>query len=251
MKHVVIERDGRVAVVRLDRPPANAVDLDFAQQLEAAFEALLRDDNLGAVVLTGSGSFFSAGLDLKLVPTYGAEQQRSMVATINRVLAKLYGCAIPVVAAVNGHAIAGGLVLMLACDYRVGTNTACKLGVTEARAGIPFPAVAMAILRAELAPAVARVLTLRSDNVGPETALARGVLDELQAPERVLPAAVEIARDMAGIPRRAYATIKRQLRAETIAVIEQIVAAGSDPLLDSWLSAETSGAAAALLRREP
>ena len=248
MSTIEVERDGAVAVFRLNRPPANAIDLVFARELEAAFCALLDAGEARAIVFTGTGTCFSAGLDLKVVPTYGADEQRAMVTTINRMIARVYACPIPVVAAVNGHAIAGGLILALACDYRVGTSAACRLGVTEARAGIPFPAAAMAVLRAEVAPNVARVMTLRARNVGPEAALAGGVLDELAPPERVLPVAMDVARDLAGIPGGAYACIKRQLRAATIAFIEETVARGSDPLLESWLTAATAGASAALLR---
>ena len=249
MEHVHIEHDGRVAVFRLNRPPANAIDLEFAVEIEAAFTRLM-DSDAGAVVMTGSGGFFSAGLDLKHVPYYGRDEQRAMVTTINRMIARLYACPRPVVGAINGHAIAGGLIVALACDYRVGSAAPCKLGVTEARAGIPFPAAAMAVLQAELAPNVARILTLRANNVSPETALAYGLVDELQPSARVVPAAIEVARDLAGIPPDAYARIKRQLRGATIARIDDIIANGSDPLLESWLTAEAPAASAALLRRD-
>jgi enoyl-CoA hydratase len=249
MGHVAIERDGSVAVFRFNRPPANAFDLEFAGEIGAAFTTLVASAGIGAVVVTGTGNCFSAGLDLKRVPTYGAEQQRAMVMTINRILAALYACPLPVVGAINGHAIAGGLVFALACDYRVGTSAPCKLGLTEGRAGIPFPAVAMAVVQAETAPAVARMLTLRANNMGPEAALACALLDELQSPERVVPTAIDVARDLASIPRDAYATIKRQLRAKAIAFIESTVAQGTDPALESWLTSDASAASAALLRR--
>jgi enoyl-CoA hydratase len=247
MEQVVIERDGVVAVVRLNRPPANAIDLAFAEALEGAFGAIGSSD-ARALVVTGTGGAFSAGLDLKLVPRYGPAEQRAMLAVANRMLARLYAWPVPVVAAVNGHAIAAGLIVALACDYRVATAAPCKLGLTEARAGIPFPAAAMAILRAEVGPGVARVLTLRAENVGPEQALASGLVDELQPPDRVVPAALAVARDLATIPAAAYATIKRQLRAGTIAFVEE-AARGTDPALDSWLVAGAADASAALLRR--
>lgn len=248
MGHIAIERDGAVAVFRFNRLPANAIDLDFAGEIEAGFASLLAEADLGAVVITGTGTCFSAGLDLKRVPLYGPEQQRAMITTINRMLSRLYAAPLPVVGAINGHAIAGGLVVALACDYRVGTRATCQLGVTEARAGIPFPAAAMTVLRAELAPHVARVLTLRANNIDPHTALAWGLVDELQPGARVLPVAVQIARDLAGIPRDAYARIKRQLRAAAITAIDDVLACGSDPMLEAWLSADAPAASAALLR---
>ena len=247
--HVEIERQGNVAVYRLARPPANAIDLEFAGELESAFTGLTSDAAPGALVITGAGPCFCAGLDLKRVPHYGPEEQRAMVAVVNRMVTALYACPVPLVAAVNGHAIAGGLILVLACDYRVGTSAACQLGVTEARAGIPFPAAAMTVLKAELSPAAARVLTLRARTVDPPTALAQGILDELQPPERVLTAALAVANELAAIPSDAYARIKHRLRARPLADMRATLARGSDPMLATWLSADAASASAALLRR--
>ncbi len=248
MEQVVIEYDGAVAVFRLNRPPVNAVDLEFARALDAAFGPLVDAGEAGAIVVTGTGECFSAGLDLKLVPRYSSEEQRAMITTLNRTIAKLYACPLPLVGAINGHAIAGGLILALACDYRIGTTAPAKFGLTEVRAGIPFPAAAMAVLQAEVAPNVARILTLRGNNVGSETALAYGLLDELQPPERVLPTAIAVARDLANMPRQAYARIKCQLRATPITSIEETVARGSDPMLNAWLAADAGQASADLLR---
>lgn len=249
MNHIAIERDGAVATFWLNRPPANAIDLNFAAELEAAFAPLSSAADVGAIVMTGTGSCFCAGLDLKLVPQYSVEQQRAMVSIVNRTIARLYACTVPVVGAINGHAIAGGLILALACDYRVGTTGACKLGLTEARAGIPFPAAAMTVLQAEVAPNVARVMTLQAENMGADAALSRGLLDELQPPARVLSRAIEVAQDLASIPRDAYARIKHQLRARPMAAIDETLARATDPSLESWLTSEASGASAALLRR--
>lgn len=106
----------------------------------------------------------------------------------------------------------------------------------------------MTVLKAELAPHVARVLTLRAHNVDAPTALAYGLLDELQPSARVLSAAIDVARDFAAIPRDAYTRIKRQVRAAAIAEIDDMLARGSDPLLEAWFSAEAPAASAAPLR---
>jgi enoyl-CoA hydratase len=225
----------------------NALELGIATEAEERLREVEESD-AGALVLTGSGECFSAGLDLKVVPRYSHEQQRAMIAAANRLLTRLYGYPRPVVAAVNRHAIAGGFVLALACDYRVGPEAGCKLGLTEARAGIPFPAAAMAILTAELAPAPARILTLYARNVDPSTARAYGALDETVPAARIRERATAVARDMAAIPRDTFARIKRQLRGDVMARLEDIVTGGTDPLLQSWLGAEAAGAAAAVLR---
>lgn len=245
---VDVEYQERIAILRLNRPPVNAVNVDLLRATDVALREVAGRDDLAALIVTGAGKAFCAGLDLKDVPSYAPAGQREMVLGINRMVATLYALPIPTIAAVTGHAIAGGLVIVLACDYRIGTSAPCQIGLTEARAGIPFPEGAMAIVKAELGPAVARRRTLVATNTSSQEALAEGILDELQAPERVLPRALEVARDLATIPRVAYGQIKRQLRAETLARIEPGVAAGTDPLLDTWVSADTERASASLLR---
>lgn len=250
MASVYREAAGEIAVLRFDRPPANAIELDSGQELENALTEIETDEDVGAVVITGTGDFFSAGLDLKVVPAYTVEQQRAMVTAINRLLGRLYGHPLPIVAAMNGHAIAGGLVMALACDYRVGRIEPCKIGLTEARVGIPYPAVAMSVVRAELSPAVARRLVLVARNYGPREALSEGVVDELRPADQVRPRAIEVARELAAMPRAAYARVKHQLRLEALARVEEIISSGNDPMLQSWLTPETGSAAASVLKQQ-
>ena len=243
---VAREQHGTIAVLRIDRPPVNAFDLDVGRAFETVLDDVARSDS-AALVLTGTGACFSAGLNLKVVPTYGPAEQRTMVETANRMLGRLYALPLPTVAAVNGHAIAAGLVLVLTCDYRVGAAGAGRYGLTEARAGIPFPGAAMAIVRAELAPAAARTSTLVARNVDAERAAALGILDELVTSDEVLPRALTVAADLASMPREGYARIKHQLRAPTIAAIDALVR-GADPMLASWLDPHAPAASRAVLR---
>jgi enoyl-CoA hydratase len=241
-EHVHVEdRDG-IALVRIDRPPANALDLGLLEEAHAVLARLAADEP-GAVVLVGREGFFSAGVDLKVAPTLDAEGQRAMVAGINRLFAGWYGFPRPVVCAVTGHAIAGGLILALCGDHRVG-STEGRLGLTELRVGIPYPAVAMAVVRAELTPAVARRLVLRAELVDPPRAQEWGLVDELAAPGDVLPRALAVAGELAALPGRAYAAIKAQLRAGVL----DAAMAGDGGRAADWLDAETAGAAAAVLR---
>jgi enoyl-CoA hydratase len=246
-QHLSVEGRGEVLLVRIVRPPANAIDLRMLEEGHAALEQL-RADPPGAVVLTGSDGFFSAGVDLKIAPKLDREQQGQMVAGINRVFAGWYGFPRPVVCAVNGHAIAGGLILALCTDYRVGA-TEGMFGLTELRAGFPYPAVAKAVAKAELGPAAARVLMLRAELVDPREALAFGLVDELVEPGGVLGRALEVAEQLAGLPSSTYEQVKRQLRGETIELADRIVAEGSDPFEQGWAGPETAEAAAAILAR--
>lgn len=247
-EHVSIERHDGIVILRIDRPPANAIDLDLCSSMERQFQAAMNSEPGALVVAGGSGAFFSGGLDLKTVPLYAAEQQRNMIVAINRMIARLYSCPVPVVAAVNGHAIAGGLILALIADYRVGPKGPALFGLTEARAGIPFPAGPMIVLQAEMPPQQVRQITFRARNFGPEEALERGVLDEIRPPESVLDRALEVATDMATIPAEAYRRIKRQVRGTAIARLERLDATSDDPMLAGWLSPETATAASSVLR---
>jgi enoyl-CoA hydratase/carnithine racemase len=244
---VSIESRGDVALVRVDRPPANALDLELLEQSRSVLDEL-EQSQPSAVVVTGRDGFFSAGVDLKATPGLDADGQRQMVIGVNRLIGGWYCFLRPVVCAVNGHAIAGGLIFALCGDRRV-CSTSGKFGLTELRAGIPYPAAAMAVVRAELTPRVARRLVLDAELIDPPTALEWGLVDELVAPEEVLPRAFEVAEELARLPGGAYARIKEQLRAETIAAVNRIVQESDDPMIDAWLSGESAGAAAGILRK--
>ena len=247
-RHVTIEERGEVALVRIDRPPANALDPELLEDGHAVLAELAAAEP-SAVVITGRDGFFSAGVDLKVAPTLDAEGQRSMVTGINRLFAGWYGFERPVVCAVNGHAIAGGMILALCGDYRVG-STEGKLGLTELRAGLPYPANAMAVVRAELTPQNARVLSLRAELIEPPEAFERGVIDELAARQHVLPRALEVAQALADLPGTAYGQVKRQLRGYTLERMRAVLD-GAEPLLEAWVvSDETEGAVSRILERE-
>ena len=246
--HVSVQARGEIALVRIDRPPANAMDRELLGDVVAAQERLAAEEP-AAVVMTGREGFFSAGVDLKLAPTLDAEAQAAMVDGINRMAADWYGFPRPVVCAVNGHAIAGGMILALCGDHRVA-GPAGRFGLTEARVGIGFPAVAIAVVRAELSPPAARELVLRGELMDSQAALERGLLDELVEQDAVLDRALEVAADLAALPAQGYAFIKRQLRAPVIAEARRVLDGGTDPLAGAWVGGETAGAAAAVLRRE-
>jgi enoyl-CoA hydratase len=244
--HVTVESRGELALVRLDRPPANALNPEVLTEFEAAREELVNDPP-AAVVVAGRERFFSAGVDLKLVPTMSADDQRAMVDGINRLVIGWYGFPRPVVAAVTGHAIAGGMVIALCADYRVGASEG-KLGLTELRAGVPYPVGALALVRSELSAPAARALSLRANLVEPDEALRLGLVDELAGPGEVLERACDVALEMSRFGGESYARTKLELRGETLRRVQEAVDAG-DPLLEAWLDEDSPHAAASMLRK--
>jgi enoyl-CoA hydratase len=230
---VNLEREdiGGVAVLRLSRPPVNALDLPTILALEAAF-AHLADDKPTGLVLSGAGGVFCAGVDTRAFAAYSGDERAQMIRAITRMIGRLYGLPFPTVAAMGGHALGGGLVLALACDVRLAADDpSAKLGLTEARAGVPFPAGPLEVIRAELPPQLLRRLTLTSATLAPAELYRLGVLDGLVPTASLEPAAIDAVRDLAAQP--AFSTVKQQIRGPTLARLAQLAASGDDPLAEA------------------
>ena len=237
----VSDRDG-VAVVTMHRSPANAMDPAFIEAGLAVLDVLVvaRPD---AVVLTGTDRFFSGGADLRTVPALSPAEQGEMARRINALFSGWFALPYPLVTAVNGHAVAGGLVLALCGDARVGPTTG-RFGLTEVAAGIPFPSAAMAIVRSELTMSVLRRLTLRAELIDAPGGLAVGIFDEITADDMVVTRAVEIAREMGALPPTAYGVVKQQLRAAALEV-ERGRFGGAEAV--EWVTGESGSAGARIL----
>jgi enoyl-CoA hydratase len=232
VEHVSLRNeDSGVVVLTMDRPPANAMDVTLLGDIVAAIERVASDQPQ-ALVLAGRPGFFSAGADLKLVPGYGPEQQRQMVASINAMALGIYALRCPVVGAITGHAIAGGLVLALCADIRVASSSG-RYGLTEVKVGVPYPQAAIGIVAAELAPHAARVLALGNELIDAGQCLRLGVFDEVVEPDAVLARALELAASLAALPSDVYARTKGELRGATAQRLR--TAAAEDPLLASWV----------------
>jgi enoyl-CoA hydratase/carnithine racemase len=225
------DQDG-IRVLAIARPPVNAIDLALVRALGDVLVETAGARNCRGVVLTGGEGIFCAGIDVKTVPHYDAPTRQEMIRGINRTILGLYGLDKPTVAAIGGHALGGGLVLALACDFRLAAAGHYRLGLTEITAGIPFPAGPMTVVLAELDHSAARSLVLSGQVFEPTAPSAAAFLDELVEPERLRDAAVARAASLAAAP--AYAVVKRQLKAEALRRLERIVADDADPLLRTW-----------------
>jgi enoyl-CoA hydratase len=227
MSYVSVSEADGVAVLTVDRPPVNAMDVELLEELVAVVEAVATHPPR-ALVLAGRERCFSAGADLKAVPNHGPEERRRMIHGINEMVLGVYGLRCPVVGAITGHAIAGGLVLALCTDLRVASN-AGHYGLTEIKVGVPYPQAAIGVVRAELAPHAARWLALGNALHDGAQCVRLGVFDEALDPDDVLPRALELAQGMARFEPDAYWRTKSDMRSATLQ--EMRVAAADDPLL--------------------
>jgi enoyl-CoA hydratase len=236
-----LELHDNVRVLRLAHGKASALDTELLGALELALrDALAAPER--ALVLTGSGKIFSAGVDLPRVlretaPTGdgGGAYLERFLPLLDRVCIALYSFDKPVVAAINGHAIAGGCVLACACDRRV-SHASARFGVPELKVGVPFPLPALELARAPLAPGEVERLVLGGLQIGGEEARRVGWVDELVPAEQVLPRALELARELGALPPRAFALNKRMLRRAVLERIERDQPKVAERVLEVWRS---------------
>jgi len=201
------EADGAVATVTINRPVVrNAVDSATAAELVECFERFAADESLSAAVLTGAGSNFCAGFDLKAVaagvPNQLTEDGAGPMGPTRLVLDK------PVIAAIEGYAVAGGLELALWCDLRVAAGNA-TLGVFNRRFGVPLVDLGTIRLPRLVGHGRAIDLILTGRPVLAEEALLIGLVDRVVEPGAALEAALSIARQLAGFPQGALQADRR------------------------------------------
>ena len=229
-------RHGRVALLRMAHGKANALDLELCEALTAQLHECAGSD-AGAVVVTGDGRMFSAGVDLVRVLSGGAAYVHAFLPSLNRMLAALFSVPKPVVAAVNGHAIAGGCIIACAADYRLMAREAGRIGIPELLVGVPFPVVPLEIMRFA-APQHMQALAYRGLTLTADQALQYGLVDAAVDADRLLDEALAVAESLAAIPAAAFALTKRQLREPALERL-RAGAAIDAAAEDSWASAET------------
>lgn len=239
----LIQRDlgeGVVEVV-LNRAPVNALTAPFLMAFAALLNKLSADESVRAVVLSSAFKVYSAGLDLKEAQDFDRAAENAIVDGLNTGFLTQFAFPKPLVAAVTGSAIAGGLFFVLASDWRV-SGPGAKFGLAEVRVGADFPIGPLEIARATLGPNTLRRLMLTGQPIPAPVAAAEGIVDHLCEAAEVRDAAIAKARELADIPGATYARVKAQIRGPAISVIEAgMIALGSDPDR-RWFGPETKGA---------
>lgn len=210
--------DGPVAVVEMAAGKANALDSLVCRQIAVRFAELERG-KVRAVVLTGAGPMFSAGVDLFKIADGGPGYVDRFLPALHDAFLAVFGCPLPVVAAVNGHAIAGGCILASACDHRVMNADSGRIGVTELLVGMPFPVAAMEILRFAVGTHRLSELILFGRTYDAAEAASLGLVDEAVAGTGVLTRAVEVARGFAGMHQPAVRQARSQIRGPVMELI--------------------------------
>ncbi len=208
---IEMEEVGDVAVLQLVHGKANALDVELCAAIAARFKELATSP-ARAVVMTGQGRMFSAGVDLIRLTAEGAPYVRRFLPALHKLYETVFFHPKPVVAAINGHAIAGGCVLQCCADRRIAARDGGRIGVTELLVGVPFPAMAFEVMRFATAPKYFPDVILSGATFATDVALTRGLIDEVVEPAALMERAVAAAKTLAALPPRTFAQTKQQIR---------------------------------------
>lgn len=235
---IEFETRDTVGVMRMVRGKGNSLNIEFTNLLTAALDEAEASD-ARAVVLTGEGKVFSAGVDLNALTSGGAAAVEEFLEALTKFLRRLATFPKPIVAAANGHAIAGGCVAVLASDYRIMARGTSRIGVTELLVGVPFPTWALEIVRYGVPQAHLADLCYSGRTVDPDEALRLGLLDEVVDPELLIERACEVATQWGQVPHEVFAITKRQLRRPMIEAAEHRAPLDDPAIMKTWVQDST------------
>lgn len=234
---IVVTNHGTVRELRLNRPPVNALNLELLAALRLAVESAPHA-GVQALVLSGSPGRFSAGLDVPLLLGLDRAAIAALWHEMFALLKALATSTIPIAAAITGHAPAGGTVLPLFCDWRVGAQGDFKHGISEVKVGIVLPPIILAALRRQVGARPAERLAVAGALVSPDEALKVGLLDEVVAPELVVQRALEWCEMVIALPSEAMAVTRWNARADLIGLFNN-VERETEAVIEAWWNPQT------------
>ena len=236
--HVRRETIDGVAVLRLQRGATNAIDLGLLASLARELDSIGSDPSVLGVVITGNEKFFSIGFDIPELFEMNRDVFRGFYRMFNHVCSDLFTLPKPTVAAITGHAIAGGSILALCCDYRFIAKGHKLMGLNEVKLGLPVPYLPDRLLNALTGVCKAREIMESGKFYPPNEALEMGLVDKILPIENVVKAAIEHADTLGSLPRVGYEMIKQN----RVEVIEEQVTVRQDEkekhFIESWYSDE-------------
>lgn len=233
-----VERNNDIELLRMQYGPANAMDVRFCVELTKTVRELAESSSR-AIVLTGQGKIFGAGVDLPQLLEGGVDYIRKFLPALDELLDTLFFCHKPIVAAVNGHAIAGGCLLACTADRRFMAAGKAQIGVPELRVGVPFPTVAMEIMRARTSPSYYEEVALGGATYAAQDARQRGLVDVVVEQEQLLTEAISAAESLAAIRPVIYSFSKQQARQPVREAIATNTKLHEISIHEIWESAET------------
>lgn len=234
-----LDKHDGITTLTLTRGKVHALNEETADHLNARFDELRNDAETKAVVFTGEGNFFSFGFDVPELYDYTPDDMTRFVTKITSVFLKIFEFPKPVVAAINGHVVAGGVMLIAACDRRVMASGKARVSLNEITFGASLFAGSLEMLRCVIGHRNAEIIALGGAMYSAEEGRDLGLIDVVTEPYSVLPEAQAMAVDMCKIDLTAFADIKRQLRAPVVERIKRDEADQIKRFIDIWYSDST------------
>lgn len=240
---------GDCTELRLARPPVNALDPDLCRDLAAAIAHAVSNGAKG-LVLSGGPKVFSAGLDVPHLLSLGEDRTALAAAweSFFDAARAVAGCAVPIVAAMAGHAPAGGCVLALCCDYRIMATGPYRIGLNETQVGLVAPEGVQHLMRRVVGAYRAERLLVAGAMLDTEQALQAGLVDELVDVDHVVPRALEWLQPLVSLPRQPMLRTRAIARTDLVAALDPARIA-LDDFLDAWGEPDTQAGLRALTAR--
>jgi Delta3-Delta2-enoyl-CoA isomerase len=215
-----VEEHGAVTLVRMNHDE-NRLHPSLLDALESTLDRVELDDGPAALVLTGSGKFFSNGLDLEYMSEHPGDAEQ-LLARVHALLGRMLGLEVPTVAAINGHAFAAGAMLALTADEAVMRSDRGFFCLPEADLGLPFTPAMTALISSRLSPPVAHHAMVTARRYGAGEALAAGIVSEVAADGVLVERALARAQTLASKPRHVIGAIKRGLYGGTLELLKGV-----------------------------
>ena len=246
---LLIRREGAVAWVTLNRPPANAINMQMCNELIALLDELETDANVQGLVLTGRKGMFSAGLDIIALRKLNRGAMTLFWTRFCQTFGRLWATPLTTAAAISGHSPAGGCVLSLACDYRAMAAGEYKIGLNEVAVGLPVPDFLCQVHARTVGNRNAERLLQFGTMVQPAEALAIGLVDAVVEHDELAPLVSNVLAQRLKAPPAARAATKRNLRRWLVEEMDANLAAQVEELADGWFSDECTTVMGALIAK--
>lgn len=237
---IEISHAGAIATVKMEHGKVNAMDIEFCTKLLDSLNEL-KDSPCTGVVITGNERVFSAGIDLKRWLAEGEDYVEPFMLQLEELFEQVFVYPKPVVAKINGAAIAGGCMLAAACDFRIIANNS-KIGILESRLGVPLPMMAIEIVRHVLVPSAFRnIISVGATFNGPE-AVTAGLADQAVDIQSIDTATDAAAEQLTALPIAAFQLTKQQRTMPVVRICQQNRSELLANYLAIWKSPKTRAA---------
>ena len=237
MKTVITEIQQNIAVLTLNNGATNSINSALVKELAEKLVEIRRE--VAGIVLCGGSKFFSIGLDLPSLLEFDRTEMSDFWYSFNYLVLELYTISFPTVCALSGHAVAGGNILALTCDYRFAGTDAKKIGLNEIKLGVPVPYLSDLILRQIVGERSAKEMVFSGNFMSFSEARTIGLIDEIYSDEILIQKAIEKVAAVSEFQIKAFSAMKAYRTEEIRSRYEDNFKCQNEIFLDCWFSEST------------